>query len=127
MAEGILRSLDSELQVFSAGTEPAAIINPYAVQVMKEIGIDISSQRPKNVSQYLSQPFDYVITVCDNARETCPVFYGEVKNRLHYSIPDPADATGTEEEKLSVYRSARDRLKSILLNLFREVTTLNKE
>lgn len=131
MAEGVLRNLDTFpsdghrrgcLQVFSAGTEPASLINPYAVKAMQEIGIDISGQYPKNVEQFLRQPFDYVITVCDNAKETCPVFYGEVKHRLHYSIPDPADASGTDEEKLSVYRNSRDHLTKIFTDLYNQIS-----
>jgi len=111
MAEGILKSLDSELELYSAGTKPEVKINPNAVEVMKEIGIDISKQYPKSVDDFIMQSFDYVITVCDNAKETCPVFTGSVKNRLHIGFEDPADAKGNREEILTVYRKVRDEIK----------------
>ena len=111
MAEGYLKSFDENLEVFSAGTKPAEKINPFAVKAMKEIGIDISTGIAENVDKYLSQSFDYVITVCDNAKETCPVFIGNVKHRLHIGFDDPADAVGTEEEVMPVYRRVRDEIK----------------
>jgi arsenate reductase len=111
MAEGFLKSFDNNLEVYSAGTNPAERVNPFAVKAMKEIGIDISSGVAENVDKYLSQSFDYVITVCDNAKETCPVFMGNVKHRLHIGFDDPADAVGTEEEVMPVYRRVRDEIK----------------
>jgi arsenate reductase len=111
MAEGFLRSLDSRLEVFSAGTKPEKQVNPFAIEVMKEIGIDISNNYPKNVNEFINETFDYVITVCDNAKETCPVFTGKVKNRLHIGFEDPASAKGDREEILSVYRKIRDEIK----------------
>ena len=111
MAEGFLKSFDKELEVYSAGTKPADKVNPKAVQVMKEIGIDISQNYPKMVDQFINDPFDYVITVCDNAKETCPVFIGKVGKQLHIGFEDPADATGTEEEILSEFRKVRDEIK----------------
>lgn len=110
MAEGILRKLHPEAEVFSAGTKPEKEVNPYAVQVMLEMGIDISNQYPKSVNQFIKKSFDYVITVCDNARQICPVFTGKVRNRLHIGFEDPADATGSDEEKLIVYRKIRDQI-----------------
>jgi len=110
MAEGFLRSIDPSLKIFSAGTNPALRVNPFAIKVMKEINIDISSRKTKNVEQFIDKSFDYVITVCDNAKETCPVFTGKVKHRLHIGFDDPADATGTEEEILQVYRRVRDEI-----------------
>lgn len=110
MAEGFLKSFDEELEVYSAGTKPADKVNPKAVQVMREIGIDISSGKPEDVAKYLDQPFDYVITVCDNAKETCPVFIGKVGKQFHIGFEDPADATGTEEEILSLFRKVRDEI-----------------
>ncbi|MBM4176901.1 MAG: arsenate reductase ArsC, partial [Ignavibacteria bacterium] len=83
MAEGFLKSFDKNLEVYSAGTNPAEKINLKAVQVMKELGVDISSGVPKSVEKFIDQSFDYVITVCDHAKETCPVFIGEVKNQIH--------------------------------------------
>jgi len=111
MAEGYLKSLDSQLQVFSAGTRPEVKINPNAVKVMGEIGIDISAQYPKNADMFQNESFDYVITVCDNAKESCPVFTGAVKNRLHIGFEDPAEARGSEEEVLEVYRRVRDEIR----------------
>lgn len=112
MAEGFLKSFDSRLEVHSAGTHPAAQANPYAVLAMKELGIDISKNKPKNVDQFVADPFDYVITVCGGAKEVCPAFTGNVKNRLHIGFDDPADATGTDEEKMVVYRRVRDEIKA---------------
>ena len=111
MAEGFLKSFNSELKVYSAGTKPSTQVHPKAIQVMKEEGIDISKNYPKSVGQFLNQSFDFVITVCDNAKETCPVFIGKVGKQLHIGFEDPADATGTEEEILSVFRKVRDEIK----------------
>jgi len=111
MAEGFLKSFDENLEVYSAGTKPAERVNPYAVKAMNEVGIDISNGVAEDVDKYLSQSFDYVITVCDNAKETCPVFMGDVKHRLHIGFDDPADAVGTEEEVMPVYRRVRDEIK----------------
>lgn len=112
MAEGFLKSFDKDLEVFSAGTKPSSRVHPKAIQVMNEIGIDISAGVPEDVEKYLTQPFDYVITVCDNAKESCPVFIGKVKEQLHIGFEDPADAKGTEEEVLSVFRKVRDEIKN---------------
>ncbi len=111
MAEGFLKSFDKNLEVFSAGTNPAEKVNSFAVKAMKEIGIDISNGVAENVEKYLSQSFDYVITVCDNAKESCPVFTGKVKHQLHIGFDDPADAVGTEEEIMPIYRRVRDEIK----------------
>ena len=111
MAEGFLKSFDENLEVYSAGTKPAEKVNPFAIKAMKEIGIDISNGVAEDVEKYLTQSFDYVITVCDNAKETCPVFMGDVKHKLHIGFDDPADAVGTEEEIMPVYRRVRDEIK----------------
>jgi len=111
MAEGFLKSFDSELEVFSAGTIPAEKVNPNSVIVMDEVGIDISSQAPQNVDDFVDQSFDSVITVCDNAKEVCPVFTGQVKHQFHIPFDDPAVAIGTDEEILAVYRRVRDEIK----------------
>jgi arsenate reductase (thioredoxin) len=110
MAEGLLKSFDNSLEVFSAGTRPEKQVNPYAVKVMSELGIDISNNKAKSIDQFLDKEFDYVITVCDNAKESCPVFTGKVKHRLHISFEDPASAKGIEEEVLPVYRKIRDEI-----------------
>jgi arsenate reductase len=110
MAEGFLKSLDENLEVYSAGTEPARQIHPKAVKVMGEAGIDIKTNYPKNVDEFLYQNFDFVITVCDDAREACPFFHGKVRIRLHIGFEDPARSTGTEEEILAVFRKVRDQI-----------------
>ena len=120
MAEGFLKSLDKNLEVFSAGTKPAEKVNSFAVKAMKEIGIDISDGIPENVEKYLQQSFDYVITVCDNAKETCPVFIGNVKHQLHIGFDDPANAIGSEEEVMLVYRRVRDEIREGFLNFYNE-------
>ena len=110
MGEGLLRSLGSgNFAVFSAGTE-ATFVRPEAITVMAEIGIDIARQESKTLDQYLARSFDQVITVCDDANESCPVFLG-ARERLHWSFPDPSRSTGTPEEKLVVYRQVRDAIR----------------
>jgi arsenate reductase len=109
MAEGVLRHLAGDrFDVHSAGTEATAV-RPQAIEVMCELGIDISGQESKTLERYLGQPFDYVITVCDEANEACPVFPGAIR-RLHWSFEDPAQATGSEEERLCVFRSVRKQI-----------------
>jgi arsenate reductase (thioredoxin) len=110
MAQAFLQSFDKSIKVFSAGTEPASRVNKYAIQVMKEIGIDISHENPKNVSKFLCDEWDYVITVCGGANETCPAFIGKVKHRWHLGFDDPSETTGTEEEILSAFRKSRDEI-----------------
>ena len=119
MAEGFLKSFDKNLEVFSAGTKPAEKVNPFAVKAMKEVGIDISNGVAEDVGKYLSHSFDYVITVCDNAKETCPVFIGDVKHRLHIGFDDPADAVGSEEEVMPVYHRVRDEIKKDFFNFYK--------
>lgn len=111
MAEAFLQFFDAELQVSSAGTRPAESVNPYAVRVMNESGLDIAARRPKHVAEFINDSFDYVITVCDAAHEACPLFTGKVKTRLHMGFEDPAEADGTEEEIMSVFRRVRDEIK----------------
>ncbi len=117
MGEGLLRSLSKgAVEVHSAGTHPSRV-NPLAIEAMKEVGIDISAHRSKSVEEFAGQHFDVLITVCDNARETCPVFPG-APERLHWSYPDPAAAEGSHEEKLRAFRDVRDdmlrKLRSFL-------------
>ena len=111
MAEGFLKSFDKNLFVVSAGTEPNNEVHPKAIQVMEEEGVDISGGRPKQVDEFINESFDFVITVCDSAKETCPVFTGKLKHRLHIDFDDPAEATGTEEFILSEFRRIRDEIK----------------
>ena len=110
MAEGFLRSFDAGLEVYSAGTCPAERVHPAAVQAMAEVGIDIGAARPKSVEQFLGQRFDSVITVCDHANQTCPVFTGEVRRRVHIGFDDPAAVQGTDEEVLAAFRRVRDEI-----------------
>jgi arsenate reductase len=118
MAEGILKKTGPDLEVYSAGTKPEKAVNPYAIRVMNEIGIHISSHYPKNVNEFVNLPFDYVITVCDNAKESCPVFTGKVKHRLHIGFADPADAVGTDDEIMEVYRKTREEIKKEFNKLY---------
>ena len=118
MAEGFLKSFDKNLEVYSAGTAAEGKVNPFAVKVMKEAGIDISQQKPESVDLYLTDSFDYVITVCDGAKEVCPVFIGNVKHRLHIGFEDPASAKGTDDAVLPVYRKVRDQIKEAFYEFY---------
>jgi arsenate reductase len=110
MAEGLLRQLGGDqFEVYSAGTE-ATPIRPLAIHVMRELSIDISGQSSKTLNRYLEESFDEVITVCDAARDACPVFPG-ANQRRHWSFPDPAQAPGSEEEQLVIYRRVRDAIR----------------
>jgi arsenate reductase len=110
MAEGLLRHLaGGRFEAASAGTE-ATSVRPEAIRAMAELGADISGQESETLERYLDQPFDYVVTVCDDANEACPVFPG-AKNRLHWSFPDPSKAAGGEEERLAVFRRVRDDIR----------------
>lgn len=113
MAEGILRSIAGDrFDVKSAGVSPTAV-RPEAIEVMREIGIDISPQRSKSVDEFLGEEFDHVITVCDNANENCPVFPGNV-DRIHWSFDDPAAVIGDHEMRLTEFRRVRDEIKNKL-------------
>lgn len=111
MTEGFLKSFDSRLEVYSAGTAPSPRVNPFAIAAMKEKGLDISGGTPKNARQFTGQNFDYVITVCDDADKNCPNFTGKVGKRLHIGFIDPAKATGSDAEKLAVFRKVRDEIE----------------
>lgn len=114
MAEGLLRHLARDkFEVFSAGINPTEV-NPLAIKVMGEIGIDILKQRSKSVKKFLGQQFDYVITVCDNAKQACPVFPGK-NEKIHWNLEDPAQAQGKEEEKLLVFVKVRDKIKENII------------
>jgi arsenate reductase len=122
MAEGFLKSFDKTLEVSSAGTRPAEKVNPNAVKVMKEIGIDISHHVPELVDKYLDLEWDYVITVCGGAKDECPYFSGKVENRLHIGFDDPADAAGSEEDVMAVYRRVRDEIKEGFYDFYQKTT-----
>jgi arsenate reductase len=113
MAEGLLRhDAWDRFEVESAGTKPGQV-RPEAIAVMKELGIDISGHRSKSVDEFAGQSFDYVLTVCDNAKESCPVYPGHA-NRLHHAFEDPAGTQGSEEERLAMFRRVRDELRLYL-------------
>jgi len=115
MAEGWVRHLlGDRWEVASAGTQPAASVHPLAVRVMSEVGVDISEARPKHWAPYLDQRWDLVVTVCDSARESCPLFPGAAE-QIHVSFPDPVSAVGSEKERLVVYRAVRDDIRARLL------------
>ena len=122
MAEGLLRTLaDNQFDVFSAGSKPSSV-NPFAIQAMRERGIDISQQRSKHLNEFIKQPFDYVVTVCDVAAETCPIFPGRAQ-RIHWGFPDPAAVEGSEDAKLQAFRDTRDAIESRLQAWLIELST----
>ena len=114
MAEGFLRHMAGDkFEVFSAGVKPTQV-NPLAIKVMVEVGIDISKHKSKSAMEFIGQQFDYVITVCDNAKQTCPVFPGKY-DKIHWDLEDPAEAQGSEEERLAFFRRIRDEVKNNIL------------
>ncbi len=118
MAHGILQSLDSNLEVHSAGTRPAKKVNPKAIEVMKEIYIDISSHIPQKIDRYLNEAWDYVITVCSGANESCPTFSGKVKNRMHIGFDDPSDVIGSDDFVMNEFRRVRNEIKKEFTNFY---------
>ena len=111
MAEGLVNHyLSNEWQAYSAGTRPSGYVHPMAIQAMAELGIDISKNRSQSTDDFRAEKFDLVVTVCDNAAENCPLWLGEGEV-AHISFPDPAEATGTDEEKMMVFRSVRDDIR----------------
>ena len=113
LAEGILRAAAGDfLNAQSAGSKPSGYVHPLAIQVMQEIGFDIAAHRSKHMNDFLSHPVETVITVCGNAEQACPMFPGQV-NRHHWGFDDPAHATGTDAEKLTVFRKVRDEIKMV--------------
>jgi len=120
MAHGFLQSFDSRLKVFSAGTEASGKVNPNAIRVMKDAGVDISHHTSDSVGIYLGMEWDYVITVCGGANENCPVFSGNVKHRIHKGYDDPSDATGSEEFINSEYIRVRDEIRLGFRKLYEE-------
>ncbi len=118
MAHGFLQSFDKKLQVHSAGTEPAKHVNPTAVYVMKENGVDISNHIPEKVDKYINDEWDYVITVCDDANETCPLFLGKVRHRLHIGFEDPSKVKGTDEYILQEFFRICHQIKDEFYKLY---------
>ena len=125
MAQAFMSSFDTTLKVFSAGTEPAEKINEMAVKVMNEVGIDISKAKPKSVKTYLNKEWDYVITVCGGANESCPAFTGKVGKRLHIGFDDPSHATGTPEFIEAEFRRVRNEIKNAFARFY--ITEIRKE
>ena len=119
MAHGFLQSFNPNITVCSAGTEPANQINAKAAVVMKEAGVDITTHYPKLVDQYINEEWDYVITVCDHANETCPMFSGKVKHRLHLGFEDPSHVTGSDEYIWSEFRRVRDLIKKRFYDFYK--------
>jgi arsenate reductase len=117
MAEGLIANFFSKIQVYSAGTKPEKV-NPFAVKAMAEMGIDISANVSNHADEYAHIDFDYVFTVCDNAKEICPI-YPKAKQLIHHSFSDPADATGTEKEQLKVYVAVRNELSAYFTSFFK--------
>jgi len=120
MAHGFLNHFNNELDVYSAGVHPAYRVMPETIEVMAEKGIDISGHTPEHVYDYVNDSFDYVITVCDHANETCPIFEGEVKHRLHMPFPDPIHARGGKKKRLAVYREVRDMIEEKFYNFYKD-------
>ena len=118
MAHGFLQSSCRDLEVHSAGTKPAERVNPKAIEVMSEVGIDLSNHRPKSLEKYLNDEWDYVITVCGGANESCPNFIGKVGKRLHIGFDDPSDAIGTDEFVMKEFRRVRDEIKAKFKEIF---------
>lgn len=118
MAQGFLQSFDKRLEVFSAGTDPASRVNPTAIDVMKRAGIDISGNTPVNVDKYLDEEWDYVITVCDDANEACPVFPGKVRHRLHIGFEDPSLMKGSYVEVLNEFYRVRNEIRDEFYKLY---------
>ena len=118
MAHRFLQSFSHYFEVHSAGTKPAERVNPKAIEVMKEVGIDLSSHRPKSVEIYLIDQWDYVITVCGGANESCPNFIGKVGKRLHIGFDDPSNATGTDEFVMNEFRRVRDEIQAKFKEIF---------
>ena len=120
MAEGLLKDFtEDEYEIYSAGTKPN-IVRPEAIKVLAEIGIDISKNRSKSVDEFVGKEIDYVLTVCDNAKENCPYFPAETR-LVHHSFEDPAETPGNEETKLAVFRRVRDQIREYLKNTFVEI------
>lgn len=126
MAEGFLQSFDKNIEVRSAGTHPASKINNRVFEVMAEAGIDMTRHYPKSVDRYINEEWDYVITVCDNAKETCPVFTGKVKNRLHIPFDDPSHFTGSDMFILNEFRRIRDEIKDQFLKFYNKIANENE-
>jgi len=123
MAHGFLQSFEESWDVHSAGTKPASQVNPKAIQVMREVGVDISAHTSKSVEIYLNDEWDYVITVCGGANETCPMFVGKVGKRLHIGFDDPSEAAGDSDYVLSEFRRVRDEIREAFASLHASIVS----
>lgn len=121
MAEGWLRSFDERLEIVSAGVKPELSMNRYAIKVMEEVGIDIKNHFPKSVNDYKDYDFDYIITVCDSAKTNCPVFSSKTARLIHLPFEDPADAKGSDEEIIEVYRRVRDQIRDKFYEFYKDM------
>ncbi|HHG85477.1 MAG TPA: arsenate reductase ArsC [Bacteroidetes bacterium] len=124
MAEGFLKAFAQDWQVFSAGTMPSEAVHPKAIEVMAQLGVAIGNSFPKSVELFLNEEFDYVITVCGGAQESCPHFTGKVKNYLHIGFEDPADAQGSEAEILYKFKRIRDEILRDFFTFFHKTNSL---
>ena len=120
MAEGFLKSFADDLEVSSGGTKPEKNVSNEAIEVMKELNIDISKNKPNHVNDFINENWDYVITVCSGAKEICPIFLGNVKNRLHIGFEDPFYTKGTKTERLNQFRIIRDKIKTDFFEFFKK-------
>ena len=125
MAHGFLQSFDKNIQVYSSGTHPAEKVNPLVVKIMSEVGIDISKHIPTNVTAYLSDTWDYVITVCGSANETCPAFEGNVGKRLHIGLDDTSEENGRQEFIRSEFERVRNEIKNEFAKFY--ITEIRKQ
>lgn len=126
MAQGFLQSFNKKLDVRSAGTNPAKLVNQISIKVMQEAGIDISDHTPAFVDEFLNEDWDYVITVCDNARENCPVFTGKVKNQLHFGFDDPSHFKGSDQFILNEFHRIRDEIRDTFYKFYKEILSENE-
>ncbi len=118
MAEIFIKSFDSRIFVVSSGTNPSKEIHPKTIKVMDELGFELKGKEPKSVKNFIQENFDYVITVCSGADQSCPTFAGKVKNRLHIGFDDPAEAKGSEKEIMDEFRKIRDQIKEKFQNFY---------
>ncbi len=125
MAEGFLNAFDDTLEVFSAGTAPSSEVHPKAVEVMRELGVELTDNYPKSVEEFIDKEFEYVITVCGGARDVCPIFSGKVKHKIHIGFEDPADARGTEDEIRDEFRRIRDEILIDFFGFYQKSINLN--
>ncbi|NJO69377.1 MAG: arsenate reductase ArsC [Bacteroidetes bacterium] len=126
MAEAFLKKIDPSLQVFSAGIIPAKEVHPTTIKVMSEFGYDLSKYKPSDISEFVGQHWDVVITVCDFAELNCPVEIGKASKRVHYRFADPVEYTGSENSKIGVFREVRDLIQEKMEELYHDLISIYK-